>query len=282
MKKDNIILSLAVLGLLIGLALFLTPVLIRYQHESIRKADARAYESAAQEMTEEERLSEQAACEDYNRRLFLFQSGQSPDNPVTTEYETRLIEPPQMAIVEIPKISLKIAVFHYAGATSLSRGAGHLAESSLPVGGESTHAVISAHNGDPYSDSFSQIDKLEVGDRFLVSCNGSEMTYEVDQIRTVTPDDLSQIQIIEGEDHVTLLTCTPRNINSHRLLVRGKRVEDTDASELGFGWSETQILYLLAALVLLAVLLFLRSVRRNLKEASDMKEKTCSKQEEQK
>jgi sortase A len=132
-----------------------------------------------------------------------------------------------MGYVEIPEIGIKIPIFHTTNDDVLEIGAGHLEGSSLPVGGESTHAVIAAHRGLPSASLFTDLDKLEIGDCFFIMVLDQTLAYEVDQILVVEPDETDSLAVVEGEDLVTLLTCTPYGVNTQRLLVRGHRVEYT-------------------------------------------------------
>lgn len=134
-----------------------------------------------------------------------------------------------MGYVQIPKINVKLPIFHTTSEEVLQTAAGHLEGSSLPVGGEGTHAVISAHRGLPSATLFTDLDRLEPGDHFLLKILDDTLCYEVDQINVIEPDDTSALAAVEGEDLVTLLTCTPYGVNSHRLLVRGHRTEYTEA-----------------------------------------------------
>ena len=129
-----------------------------------------------------------------------------------------------MGFVEVPKINIKIPIYHTTDEEVLEQAAGHLEGSSLPVGGENTHAVISAHRGLPSASLFTDLDKLEEGDHFLLYILDDVLCYEVDQILVVEPDETESLAVQEGQDLVTLLTCTPYGVNSHRLLVRGHRV----------------------------------------------------------
>ena len=131
-----------------------------------------------------------------------------------------------MGYVEIPKIDVKLPIFHTTEEDVLQKGAGHLAGSSLPVGGEGTHAVISAHRGLPSAALFTDLDRLEEGDYFLLYILDGVLCYQVDKITVVEPTDTDPLEAQEGEDLVTLLTCTPYGVNSHRLLVQGHRTEE--------------------------------------------------------
>ena len=128
-----------------------------------------------------------------------------------------------MGYLEIPRISQRIVIYHATGAKTLQKGCGHIAGTSLPVGGKGTHAVLAAHRGLPKAKLFTDIDKLEKGDLFFLFILNRKLAYEVDQIKVVEPDCLDELQIEEGKDYVTLFTCTPYSVNTHRLLVRGHR-----------------------------------------------------------
>lgn len=136
-----------------------------------------------------------------------------------------------MGYVQIPKINVKIPVYHTTNEDVLQKGAGHLPGSSFPVGGEGTHTVISAHRGLPSAALFTDLDKLQEGDYFLLSVLDDMLCYQVDQITVVEPTDTSTLTAVEGEDLATLLTCTPYGVNSHRLLVRGHRVPYEEAED---------------------------------------------------
>lgn len=131
-----------------------------------------------------------------------------------------------MGYIEIPKVRCNLPIYHGADEAVLQVAIGHVPGSSLPVGGESTHCVLSGHRGLPSAKLFTNLDELETGDVFMLRVLDETLTYEVDQIRTVLPNELGDLAIVEGEDYCTLVTCTPYGINSHRLLVRGHRVEN--------------------------------------------------------
>ncbi|MCD7894104.1 MAG: class C sortase [Erysipelotrichaceae bacterium] len=134
-----------------------------------------------------------------------------------------------MGYISIPKINIEIPIYHGTSSEVLEKGAGHMSGSQLPIGGVSNHAVIAAHRGLPSAKLFTDIDQLEIGDKFYITILDETLAYEVDQIVTLDKDDIKGLSealaTIEGEDYVTLFTCTPYGVNSHRLLVRGSRVE---------------------------------------------------------
>ncbi|MCI8648362.1 MAG: class C sortase [Firmicutes bacterium] len=129
-----------------------------------------------------------------------------------------------MGTIEIPKIKITLPIFHTTTEEVLEQAAGHLEGSFLPVGGENTHAVITAHRGLPSAVLFTDLDKMDYGDHFLLHILDDVLAYQVDQIVTVEPDQTEELQVVEGQDLVTLVTCTPYGVNSHRLMVRGHRV----------------------------------------------------------
>lgn len=144
-----------------------------------------------------------------------------------------------MGYLIIDKIHVRLPIYHGTDSLVLQKGAGHIQGSSLPVGGENTHAVLSAHTGLPSAEYFTNLDQMKMGDTFQLHVLGQTLTYQVDQILTVLPYQVDALSIIPGGDYVTLVTCTPYGINSHRLLVRGKRIA-TPASETGSAVSPAQ------------------------------------------
>lgn len=136
-----------------------------------------------------------------------------------------------MAYLEIPSIEVNLPIYHGVESDALKKGIGHLPETSLPVGGESTHAVLCGHSGMSYAKLLTDLDHLQEGDVFFIHVYREKLAYMVDQIRVVLPTDTSDLQIVKGEDYVTLITCTPYGVNSHRLLVRGTRISEEEAKE---------------------------------------------------
>ena len=137
-----------------------------------------------------------------------------------------------MGYVVIPKINVRLPIYHGTDPAVLEIAIGHIPGTSLPVGGASTHCVLSGHRGLPSAKLFTDIDQLEVGDQFMLEVLGDTLTYEVDQITVVLPDELDDIEIEEGKDLCTLVTCTPYGVNTHRLLVRGHRVETVEQNHV--------------------------------------------------
>lgn len=170
-----------------------------------------------------------------------------------------------MGYIEIPSIRVILPIYHGTSDATLQRSVGHLEWTSLPIGGNSTHAVISGHRGLPSASLFTDLDKLIVGDVFMIQVLDETLTYEVDQIKIIEPVDATDLTIVEGEDYVTLMTCTPYGINTHRLLVRGHRVANTeDAANVHLTSEAIQIEPLLVApIVAIPLLLVLLTVVLN-------------------
>jgi sortase A len=164
-----------------------------------------------------------------------------------------------MAYIEIPKINCSLPIYHGTDEATLQIAIGHIPGSSLPVGGESTHCVISGHRGLPSAKLFTNLDQMEVGDTFMIHVLNETLTYEVDQILTVLPNELQELQIQEGEDLCTLVTCTPYGVNTHRLLVRGHRIpnEETDVNGDATQIDPLWVAPLIAAVILAILLIWL-------------------------
>lgn len=183
-----------------------------------------------------------------------------------------------MGYVQIPKIGIKIPVFHGTSEEVLQIGAGHLEGSSLPIGGESTHAVLSAHRGLPSASLFTDLDLMKEGDHFYINVLDETLAYEVDQILTIEPEDTSALAVEDGKDLVTLLTCTPYGVNTQRLLVRGHRVdyvegmvEEEEVPLAAYSYHTNYLLWVLVGLgvtvvfILLLVILDRRLAKKSTK-----------------
>ncbi len=271
LSKQTILLKLIfVFGLLITVYPLISQFYYRY--ESDREIES-FYEQAQQLPSEEvsKRLEKARA---YNQTLdpSKMQDPYSEEEKAgIAEYARMLEVKEKIGFVEIPKINERIAI--YAGTTEdvLQKGAGHLEGSSLPVGGESTHTVISAHRGLPNASLFTNLDRLKIGDQFYIHNIAETLAYEVDQILVVEPSDFDPVMVQSGEDYATLLTCTPYMINSHRLLVRGHRVpyEPKVAAKQKpiFFLDMLSLSYLVAFLLMLLIfgVLYLRRKRKQQK-----------------
>lgn len=183
------------------------------------------YTAAIENTDDTELTAQRQAAEQYNAMLSgqaAITEGGASAPPLA--YAEQLTVGCVMAYVDIPKVGVYLPVQHGTDADTLERAVGHVVGTSLPVGGSSTHTVLSAHSGMASSKLFSDIDQLAVGDTFYIHVLGETLAYKVDAIHTVLPTDTSLLQIADGKDLVTLVTCTPFGINTHRLLVRGHRI----------------------------------------------------------
>lgn len=186
------------------------------------------YTTAIEDTDAAELTDQREAAEQYNAMLSgtaSISEGEASASPLP--YAEQLTVGGVMCYVDIPKINVYLPVQHGTDADTLENSVGHVVGTSLPVGGSSTHAVLSAHSGMASSKLFSDIDQLAVGDMFYIHVLGEVLAYKVDAIHTVLPTDTSLLQIADGKDLVTLVTCTPFGINTHRLLVRGHRIPYT-------------------------------------------------------
>lgn len=172
-------------------------------------------------------------AEEYNRSLLQKTDSFHPDLQSHAMYEECLdvTGSGMMGYLEIPSIDVRLPIYHGTEEGVLQIAAGHMEGSSLPVGGENSHCVLSGHRGLPSAKLFTNLDQLVEGDTFILRVLNTVLTYEVDQILIVEPDDLSALELEEGQDYCTLVTCTPYGVNTHRLLVRGHRVENAETTE---------------------------------------------------
>lgn len=211
-----------------ALGLMLYPLAGELLSEKYHSDVETAYTAAIEDIDDAELTAQREAAEQYNAMLSgaaTITEGGASAPPLA--YAQQLTVGGVMAYVDIPKINVYLPVQHGTDADTLERAVGHVVGTSLPVGGSSTHAVLSAHSGMASSKLFSDIDQLAVGDMFYIHVLGEVLAYKVDAIHTVLPTDTSLLQIADGKDLVTLVTCTPFGINTHRLLVRGHRIPYT-------------------------------------------------------
>ena len=216
----------------IGLSLLLYPTVSNYWNEKHSTKAINTYIASMEHIDKELYRETWEAAVEYNTRLAA-EGGNSFVLPESLRdlyaKAINISENGVMGYIEISKIGVTLPVYHGTSESVLQVAVGHIDWSSLPVGGESTHCVLSGHRGLPTAKLFTDLDKLREGDTFTLVILGESLTYEVDQIRTVVPSDLSELGITEGRDYCTLVTCTPYGINTHRLLVRGHRVEGDES-----------------------------------------------------
>ena len=208
----------------VALGLLLYPLVGELLSEKYHSDVETAYTAAIEDTDDAELTAQRQAAQQYNAMLANATISEGGASAPPLAYADQLTVGGVMAYIDIPKINVYLPVQHGTGAETLERSVGHVMGTSLPVGGSSTHAVLSAHSGMASSKLFSDIDQLAEGDTFYIHVLGDTLAYEVDGINTVLPTDTSLLQIEEGKDFVTLVTCTPFGVNTHRLLVRGHRV----------------------------------------------------------
>ena len=230
--RKNLSTIILILIFLVGLSVMLYPSVsdaVNRKHQSRAVA---GYAEEVEQLSDADYQTYFDAADAYNRQLNTTPNAFYKPDLVSGYAQTLDISGTGiMGYITIPKISVELPIYHGTDEGVLQVAAGHLEGSSLPVGGAGTHAVISAHRGLPSAKLFTDLDELEVGDRFTITVLNRVLTYEVDQISIVLPTEIDQLLPTEGMDYVTLMTCTPYGINTHRLLVRGKRVETTESQK---------------------------------------------------
>ena len=212
--------------------LLLYPLIGELVSEKYHSDVETTYTAAIEDTDDTELTAQRQAAEQYNDMLSGTAITEGGADAPPSAYTEQLTVGGVMAYVDIPKINVYLPVQHGTDADTLERAVGHVVGTSLPVGGSSTHAVLSAHSGMASVKLFSDIDQLAVGDTFYIHVLGEVLAYKVDAIHTVLPTDTSLLQIEDGKDLVTLVTCTPFGVNTHRLLVRGHRVPYTPEQEV--------------------------------------------------
>ena len=228
--KKHLSTILLVLVLVVGVAIMLYPTASDYWNSFHQSRAIAGYAESVSNIDAEEYERIWLDASDYNRTLLNKSNPFAVSEEDWPEYEALLNIGGNgiMGYIEIPKINCALPIYHGTDEAVLQIAVGHIQGSSLPVGGESTHTVLSGHRGLPSAKLFTDLDQMDEGDKILLRILDETLTYEVDQIRRVLPDELNELAISPGRDFCTLVTCTPYGVNTHRLLVRGKRVENTE------------------------------------------------------
>ena len=225
MRKHKTVIFLT-LGFLVGVCILLYPAFSNYWNSKTQSRAIVDYESVLEHLEPEDYSAIFQVAYDYNDALREVEFPLRDFEQIPGYYDALKIEGTSIiGYVKIDKIGVELPVYHGTSDTVLNRGVGHLEGSSLPVGGESTHCVMSAHRGLPSAKLFTDLDRLEPGDTFQIIVLDQVLTYQVEQVKVITPREIDDLQIVEGKDYCTLFTCTPYGINTHRLLVRGVRIE---------------------------------------------------------
>lgn len=220
--------SLYIILLIMGGVLLLFPLVSQYIYYEVVHEEIALFEQGATEISSaelEKRLNLAQAYNDAVDARKIADPWTQREKDGVAEY-SRIIEVrEQIGFIEIPKIASRLPIFGGTSEVVLEKGVGHLEGTALPIGGLNTHSVLTAHRGLPTAQMFRDLDQLTVGDVFYVTTLKGKLAYQVDQTSVVEPTDIQAVQMIEGKDYITLLTCTPFMINSHRLLVRGEQIE---------------------------------------------------------
>ena len=276
-KNNNWTTVFLVLLLLAGVSLLLYPSLSDYWNSMHQTRAIASYAETVSQLDTAQYDEMWKAAQDYNRSLAQRETAFALTDEQKAAYESLLDVSGLgvMGYIEIPEIDCSLPIYHGTEESVLQIAVGHLEWSSLPVGGEGTHCVLSGHRGLPSAKLFTNLDKLAVGDTFLLRVLDEVLTYEVDQILIVEPEQVDALSIVPGEDYCTLVTCTPYGINTHRLLVRGHRVENTpEAARMHVTADATQfdplfVAPVLAIPVLLLLLIILLLPKRQSKSRGD-------------
>lgn len=259
---------------LAGLLIMLYPSISNYFHQKNQVGVIEDYREKAGKMTRELIDQMKNEAREYNARIAEASLNlNAASSSASKDYwEILNVNEDVMAYITIPICDIMLPIRHGDGDEVLQKSAGHLLGTSFPVGGESTHAVITAHRGLPSAKLFTNLDNLKNGDQFYIHLPDETLAYEIDQIKVVLPEDSSDLRIVKGEDYITLLTCTPYGINTHRLLVRGKRtayipeVEEKQVAERKKNQNRMLLLYLIGIMAAILVMFIVYIMRKKFTE----------------
>lgn len=265
-----------VIVFIIGLGLVLYPTIADHWNQRVQSRAIVDYEASLKNMSKDDYTEIFAKADDYNRRIreiefpFMYYSQVEGYEDILNVSGNGII-----GYITIEKIGVELPIYHGTSASVLNVAAGHLEGSCFPVGGASTHAAISAHRGLPSAKLFTHLDRLDAGDTFLITVLDRVLTYEIDQKLIVEPQDVEALYVTEGDDYCTLITCTPYGINTHRLLVRAKRIETVTEKPPIYVANEAYVIDsiivtpVVAAPMLIALLIFLIIRYRNTGDEPD-------------
>lgn len=235
MKKSKIFLIIGLIFLLVSVGLVIYPLFSEFVNNQLAKGTITQYDNQVNSLTDKEKNDFLRAASRYNTNLSNVVSDSfSPDAfKVSKEYMEimNVTDDGLIGSVTIPKIDCSLPIYHGSSEKELDRGAIHMANTSFPIGGKNTHAVISAHTAYPGKEFFNRLTELEKNDIFEISVLGDTLYYKVSDIYVVLPNDSEKLRVVKGEDLCTLVTCTPYSVNTHRLLVRGTRIYPDDITE---------------------------------------------------
>ena len=230
-NSEKLLLIISIIFIILGVGIFLYPSISNYLAEKNHIDIIRNYDDLIVKIDEEKINEEKEKAKIYNENLsgdpvhdpFIIGSGYAlPEN---YKEVLNLGDDGVMGYVEIPKISVYLPIYHGTSDDVLEKGVGHIQNTSVPIGGNSTHSILTGHTGLPNAELFTRLDELEIGDMFYIHVLDDVLTYKVFETKVILPDKIDELRILNGKDYVTLVTCTPYGVNSHRLLVKAERVE---------------------------------------------------------
>lgn len=260
MKRDKLLNGLLIFALIFGLSMIIYPSFSNYWNECHQTKVITNYDLVVEELDNKDYSDIWNSAVQYNSSVTEYQRKLSLTEQQKSKYENELnmVGDGIMGYVEIPSLAIQLPIYHGTDDAVLQVAIGHIEWSSLPVGGTGTHCVLSGHRGLPSAKLFSNLDQMEVGDYFQLKVLDQVLVYEVDQTRIVEPEDINELLIQDGKDLCTLVTCTPYGVNTHRLLVRGHRVENQQ-SQVVHATADAVLIEktVVAPFVLVIILLFM-------------------------
>lgn len=230
-NSEKLLLIISIIFIILGVGIFLYPSISNYLAEKNHIDIIRNYDDLIVKIDEEKINEEKEKAKIYNENLsgdpvhdpFVIGSGYAlPEN---YKEVLNVGDDGVMGYVEIPKISVYLPIYHGTSDDVLEKGVGHIQNTSVPIGGKSAHSVLTGHTGLPNAELFTRLDELGIGDIFYIHVLDDVLTYKVFETKVILPDKIDELQILNGKDYITLVTCTPYGVNSHRLLVKAERVE---------------------------------------------------------
>lgn len=232
MKKGKVKLIFIIMFIL-GIVILLYPSISQYYNSFVQSSAVSNYDKLFLDMKDKDYSEEFKKADSYNEKLFKLKYPLAQYKKLSGYNDLLNVNNSgMMGYISINKIKVEIPIYHGTGSSVLNVAVGHLEGSSLPVGGKSTHSVLSAHRGLPSAKLFTDLNKLEIGDIFEITVLDRKLTYQVDKISVVEPNDVTNLKIKKDNDYVTLMTCTPYGLNTHRLLVRGVRIENIEDKKI--------------------------------------------------
>lgn len=257
-KKNFISTVILIIVFFVGLSVMLYPTISDYWNSRTQSHAIANYDQILNNMDKSDYYRMMTSAKYYNNKLRNTHAPLENYEEISGYEKTLDVTGTGiMAYITIPKINVELPIYHGTSSEVLNVAVGHIQGSSLPVGGSGTHSVISAHRGLPSAKLFSDLDQMDIGDTFTITVLNDILTYSVDKITVVNPDETDALQIEPGKDYVTLVTCTPYGINTHRLLIRGTRIETAEQSSVRISADAIQIEPILVAPIIAAPFLLI-------------------------